>query len=108
MSELSAWLQGCARGLAERRSRSQIPKQKLRHLVHKLANLFVNENLRLVQDRGMRQRLDRRYQDESREVEIDDVDFTAMGVKITSKKLVRVSRGGVDIFEAPGAGNLFV
>ena len=37
--------------------------------------LFVSEDVRAVQDGGMRQRLHRRYRDERREVEIGDVDL---------------------------------
>ena len=42
-----------------------------------------------MQDCGMGQRLHSRYQDESREVEIGDVDLAAMGLEIPSKKARR-------------------
>jgi len=61
-----------------------------------------------MQDGRVRQRLHRRYQDESREVEIGNVDFATMGLEITSKKRASVSHDGIDIVELPGAGNLLV
>ncbi len=54
----------------------------------------------------MRQRLHRRYHDESSEVEIGNVDLTTMGLEITSNKCASVSLDSFDIFESPSAGNL--
>jgi len=61
-----------------------------------------------MQNRGMRQSLHRRYQDESRKVEIGDVDLATMSLEITSKERASAPQYGVDIFEPPGAGNFFV
>ena len=55
----------------------------------------------------MCQRLHRRYQDEGRDVEIGDADLMTMGLEIISKKCASVLHG-IDIFEPPGAWNLFV
>ena len=54
----------------------------------------------------MRQGLHRRYEDESREVEVGNVDLAAMGLEIVSKKCASVSLDGFDIFESSGARHL--
>ena len=61
-----------------------------------------------MQDCGMGQGLHSRYQDESREVEIGDVDLAAMSLEIPSKEGAGISHCGVETFEPPGAGNFFV
>ena len=45
-----------------------------------------------MQDCGMRQRLHRRHQDESREVEIGGVDLAPMSLKIASKERASISQ----------------
>jgi hypothetical protein len=86
--------------------RSQIPEHQSRHLIHKLSSLFVSQDVRAVQNRRMRQRLYRRHQDESREVEIGDTDLATMRLEIVSKKFVTVSLKSFYVFEPPGAGDL--
>ena len=54
----------------------------------------------------MRQRLHRRHQDESGEVEIGNVDLATMGLEIVSKKPASVSLDSFDVFEPAGARNL--
>ena len=60
-------LGACTHAPAGRRRRSQIPEPEPRHLVRKLAGLFfIAENIGTMQDRGVRQRLHRGYEDKSR------------------------------------------
>src|SRR6185437_10761456 len=54
----------------------------------------------------MRQRLHRRHEDESGEIEVGNVDLTAMPLEITSNKRASVSLDRVDVLEPPGAGDL--
>ena len=54
----------------------------------------------------MRQRLNRRHQDESSEVGIGNVDLAAMGLEIISQESASVSLDSFDILEPPGARRL--
>jgi len=61
-----------------------------------------------MQDRGVRQRLHRGYKDESREIEIGNVDLAAMGLEISAKQRASVSHHGVGVLATRDARNFFV
>jgi hypothetical protein len=48
-----------------------------------------------------------RYEDESREVEIGDIDFIAMSLQIAAHQRITLADISLDIFEAPNSWDLF-